>query len=405
MKILILILMNRLISISDDLQHNCPANFRRFLYNEIHLKDKLIGIIGGKGVGKTSLLLQLMKNKLGRDGKALYVRLGDIYFSSNSLLEFARGFYNRGGHYLFVDDLHKCPRAIKEIDNIRIEIPDLHLVFASSIVIEDRNYLGRLIDDLVLYKLPGLSYREFLEFKYQYAFPRIQFDELIELNRSPGSAVLNRIRPLQYFEEYLMEGYYPFRRSTHWDFFHTLMDSLNENIERDLPAFYNIDYQSVVKIKSLVSVIAQDGPLKPNIEKLADSCGTTRDSLLKFLTYLFEARIIISVKNCKDGASYSTKPNRLFLNNSNLIQAICLTPQLSPAVYETFLMNQLQYNHKVHSTNEGVLIVDDEYPFDLEWRTISSKKYISYGESYSINEGIDSQIGTRIPLWMFGFLY
>ncbi len=399
-------LMNRLISISDDLRQNCPDNFRRFLYNEIQIKDKLVGIIGGKGLGKSTLLLQLMKNKSGREGKSIYLSLGDIFFASNSLLQFARGFYNKGGQYLFVDDLHKYSKAVEEIVKIRIEIPDLHFIFASSIAVEGGEYWGRLMDDIVLYKLPGLSYREFLEFKYQYAFPKIQFDELIELNRSPGATVLNRIRPLQYFEEYLMVGYYPFRRNTRWDFFQTLIDSLNENIERDLPAFYNIDYQSVVKIKNLLWVLAQDGPLKPNIERLANICGTTRDSLLKFLTYLGEARIITSLKKCKEGARYSAKPNRLFLDNSNLIQAICNAPQLSPAVFETFLVNQLQYKHKVNCTIEGELIINDEYRFALEWSSLSTQKASKYlNESYIISEEIDSQAGTRIPLWMFGFLY
>lgn len=260
-----MITMNRLISISDDLLNRSTGNFTRFLYNKVSLSNKLTGIVGGRGVGNTTLLLQCMKNKLGSEDKGLYINLDDFYFSAFYLLDFAREFYKKGGTHLFIDDLHKLPGADQDLIVISGELPDLHIVFSST-TLKGNSSLTDLREHPGLHLLPGMSFREFLEFRYQYIFPIINFDELLELNRNPGITVLNRIRPLQYFDEYLREGYYPMSNNSTAGYQHRLMKNLNQILEGDLSAMHNIDYESVGKIRHLLSILADKCPFKPNIE-------------------------------------------------------------------------------------------------------------------------------------------
>ncbi len=396
-----MILMDRLFSISKDLLQRCSSGFTRFLYNDIQLNYNLIGISGGKGVGKTTLLLQLMKNKLRKDARAMFVSLDDIFFASNSFLDFAWDFYRKGGEYLFLDDMHKYADAAKDLKEIKSEMPDLNLIFATSISLTNSKCFHGMKDEVRCYSLPGLSFREFLEYEYQLPFPLILFDELIELNRNPGSVVLNRIRPLQYFDEYLRRGYYPLQGESPVQLSNIFIKSISTNVATDLAAFFHIDYYSVGKINKLLFEIANKGPFKPNIEKLAELTGTTRDSLLKFISFLIDAGLVISIV----GKDASTKPRRLYMNNSNLVNSINQNQDNTGKLHETFLINQLSLKHRIDISGDGTLIVDGEYNFRMEWLKGASRKSIPNNDYYSINEGIDFQSGTRIPLWMFGFLY
>ena len=333
--------MDRLISISDDLLSRSTGRFTRFLFNRVSISEKLTGIVGGRGVGNTTLLLQIMKNKLGSEDKGLYINLDDFYFSTHTLLDFAREFFIKGGTHLFIDDLHKLPGADEDLIVISVELPDLHIVFSST-TLRGNSSIENLKENPGLHFLPGMSFREFLELRYQFVFPVINFDELLELNRNPGINVLNRIRPLQYFDEYLREGYYPISNHSTADYHIKLMKILNQILEGDLSAMHNIDYESVGKVRHLLSYLAEKGPHKPNIESMAEEMGSPRDSLLKFLKYLQHAGLVRRVDKQGEELKYLTKPDRLLLNNSNLIAAISSGYTPRETVLETFLINQLQ---------------------------------------------------------------
>lgn len=396
--------MNRLISLSGDLVNRVPMNFSRFLYNNISMRKRITGIFGGNGLGKSTLLLQLIRNLPDRGSGVLFARVDDIYFSCHALLEFAGEFYRSGGVMLFLDDLHKYLNAQKELESIHREMPELRIVFSSTVDFFSSDLPDQFRQEMELHHLPGLSYREFLEFRYQFAFTPIQFDELLELNRNPGINVLNRIRPLQYFSEYLYSGYYSFREETSAIFQMKLDGLVNSLLESDLSAAYNMDNNSINKVRRLLAGIALGGPFKPNIEKLAEEVGTSRDSLLKFLSYTDKAGLTTSIYGSKTNGRQKPKPYKIYLDNSNLVPALSYRPCLPESLYETFLVSQLKYGHKLWiDKGDNGLIVDEEFSFSLEWINQGLKR--SAGSAYSINPDLDYQKGTRIPLWMFGFLY
>ncbi len=398
-------IMDRLFSISQDFVHRSSSGFSRFLLDRISLTDRITGIIGCRGIGKSSLLLQCMKGDLSKDDKGLYVSLDDLYFSTTSLLDFAREFYRMGGTHLFLDDLHKYSKALIDLNGILDELPELKIIFASSAF----NYSDEDGLDLKkmarLHFLPGMSFREFLDLRYQLVFPFIQFDELLELNRNPGITVLNRIRPLQYFDEYLREGYYTVSSDSTPEYQSRVIHLLNHVLEGDFPAIHHIDFDSVEKIRRLLSIIAVTGPLKPNIERLAAESGTTRDSLLKFLKYMHQADLISWITRVGEDLNYLNKPELMCLNNSNLVAAVSPGNPGREAMLETFLISQMQIGHRVNLTKEGNLLIDDKYSFSLSWKQKGNRRVGLKNDGYTLCDGLDYQTGTRIPLWMLGFLY
>ncbi|MEA1981453.1 MAG: AAA family ATPase [candidate division Zixibacteria bacterium] len=365
----------------------------------------MTGIVGPRGVGKTSLLLQLLKEKLHDQENVLYVQLDDVHFSTQSLFEFAREFVLKGGKMLALDNLHKYPEGVTDLQKIAEELPDLKILFAGSSAGDDDGAFYELSRIASLHYLPGLSFREFLEFRYDHAFPVIQMDELLEYNRMPGVEVLHRIRPLQYFDEYLTQGFYPQQIENPALYYQSVMNLVNKVLTEDFSVVHRIDYESVLKIRRLLAKLAVEGPFKPNIEKLADEVGTTRDSLLKFLKYLHRAGMIGWLTKGHEDVNYFNKPDRLLMSNSCLIAALSPDLPSRESLLETFLHNQLRLAHQVNLTSRGSYLMDLEYEFEMEWMTGGSNKGKSKSQAYVVSPEAESASGNVIPLWMFGFLY
>lgn len=365
----------------------------------------MTGIVGPRGVGKTSLLLQLLKEKLHDQEDVLYVQLDDVHFSTQSLLDFAREFVLKGGKLLALDNLHKYPEGVSDLRKIAKELPDLRILFASSSAGDDDGAFYELSRIAALHYLPGLSFREFVEFRYDHTFPVIHMDELLEYNRIPGAEVLHRIRPLQYFNDYLTQGYYPNQKESPALYYQSVMNLVNQVLTEDFGVVHRIDYESVLKIRRLLATIAAEGPFKPNIEKLAIETGTTRDSLLKFLKYLHQAGMIGWLTKGHEDVNYYNKPDRLLMNNSCLIAALSPDLPSRDCLLETFLHNQLRIAHQINMTNRGSYLIDLEYEFEMEWMVEGSNKGKSKSQAYMVSADAESATGNVLPLWMFGFLY
>jgi len=243
-----------------------------------------------------------------------------------------------------------------------------------------------------------------LEFRHNLAFPVIPFHELIEYNRMPGSAVLNRIRPLKYFEEYLKQGYFPIKEDDENRYLRSVGSIVRANVAEDIMAAYRIDYESVVKMFRVLTFIANEGPFKPNIEKLADYAGTTRDSLLKFLKYMHKAGLIAWLTSGHGDINYLNKPARLYLGCTDLHFALSDEDLVRQKTIETFTFNQLRNQHQVNLVKEGQFLIDLEYHFEMEWKMGKSAQMVQ-NNSFIIVDGIENQVGNKIPLWMLGFLY
>jgi uncharacterized protein len=397
--------MERIKQISESRLQRVPLTFFRFLINEINWNDRLIGISGARGTGKTTLLLQFMKTKLPINTEALYVSLDDIYFAQTPLVYFAEEFYKKGGDYLFLDEVHKYPNWSQELKNIYDNLPGLKIVFTSSSALDIYKGSHDLSRRAMVYNLPGLSFREFIELKYQISFQSMSLESILETKISAHYNIIEKIKPLKLFGEYLQNGYYPFFMESGDNYISRLINISNQVLENDIPTIFHIDFYSVLKIKKMLAVLSRIVPYKPNIEKLVSQSGTTRDTLLKFLYYLEKAEIVNWLAKDTFGINYLNKPDKLFLNNTNLMYALSDTKPEIGNLRETFFLNQVKVKHKVNYPETGDFLVDEKYLFEIGGQNKKQKQIKGIENSFITVDGIEYPMGNKIPLWLFGFLY
>ena len=398
-------MIDRLFDISNKLASNVPVDFERFISKEIDWDYKLIGISGARGSGKTILLLQQMKKMLEKGKNSLFISLDDIYFTENKLLYFAEEFEKNGGEYLFIDEVHKYKNWSQELKNIYDTALDLKVVFTSSSALEIHKGSHDLSRRALVYNLRGLSFREFLELKYEIKILPVKLEQILKNLTEKTIEVNNKIKIFPKFNEYLKEGYYPFFKDLKLNYLKQLSTTVNLVIETDLPAIHKIDFNSVVKLKKLVSIIAQIAPYKPNIEKLAQQIETTRPTLLKYLFYLDKAQIIQWLGSDAYGINYLNKPDKIFLGNTNIAYAFSDNKANTGNIRETFFLNQLSQNHKVAYPKQGDFLVDEKYLFEVGGKNKTQKQIAGIENAYIAAEDIEYGYGNKIPLWLFGFLY
>jgi predicted AAA+ superfamily ATPase len=396
--------MERLIRLSNELLRRVPTEFTRYIKTQIDWEDQLIGISGARGSGKTVMLLQYLK-KIQKKANAIYASLDDIYFSKNNLVFFAEEFQKKGGNLLLLDEVHKYPNWSQELKNIYDSYPDMKVVFTSSSALEIYRGSHDLSRRALVYNLAGLSFREFLLLKYKKDFPILSMDQI--LNSKPGlySDILTEIKPIALFSEYLESGYYPFFMNTRASYLKQLLNTINLVVESDLPAIHNIDFNSILKIKKLLAVLSRITPYKPNIEKLAKQTGTSRDTLLKYLFYLEKAQIVKWLGRDTFGINYLNKPEKFYLNNTNLAYALGEQIQDIGNLRETFFLNQLSVNHTVTFPEKGDFLVDDKYLFEVGGRGKTQKQIMGINNAYIAADNIEYRYENKIPLWIFGFMY
>ncbi len=397
--------MERLRQISENRLHQVNTGFKRFLMDEIIWDNRMIGISGARGSGKTTLLLQHMKSSLPSGSEALYVSLDDIYFAGNPVVFLAEEFSRRGGEYLFLDEVHKYPDWSRELKNIYDNLPELKIIFTSSSALDIFRGGYDLSRRAVVYNLPGLSFREFIELKYGLKFLSYSLEEILHNSAGTAREITGKIRPMKYFEEYLQTGYYPFFIESERNYPDRLINILNLVLENDLPTIFNIDYYSVMKIKKMLAVLSRIVPYKPNIEKLARQTGTTRDTLLRYLHYLEKAEIVKWLTKDTFGINYLNKPDKIYLNNTNLMFALNNEKPDKGTLRETFLLNQLLVKHKVAYPESGDFLVDGKYLIEVGGKRKNAGQLSGKKESYIAADDIDFPFNKKIPLWLFGFMY
>jgi hypothetical protein len=397
--------MDRLKQIAENRLQLTQTDFTRFLTDEIDWDARMIGISGARGAGKTTLLLQYLKTRLPANTDALYASLDDIYFAENPLIYLAEEFYKKGGEYLFLDEVHKYPDWSRELKNIYDNLPGLKIVFTSSSALDIYKGAFDLSRRALVYNLPGLSLREFILLKYRISLQYYSLEQILLEPKKIVSEILDKIKPLKFFEEYLKYGYYPFFIESERNYHDKLTNILNLVIESDLPTIFKIDYYSVMKIKKMLSVLSRIVPYKPNIEKLALQADTTRDSLLKFLFYLEKAGVVKWLSKDTFGINYLNKPEKLYLNNTNLIYALTNEKPDTGNLRETFFLNQLLVKHSVSYPGKGDFLVDGKYLFEVGGSSKNTKQIAGLENAFIAADDIEFTDGRKIPLWLFGFLY
>ena len=398
--------MERLIEQFASLLHQTDLQFERYLMSEINWKRKLIGIQGSRGVGKTTLLLQRIKQMFPTiTSEVLYVSLDNVYFHENSLADLADQFYKQGGKYLFLDEVHKYRNWSAEIKHLYDSYPNVSIAFTGSSMIE----LGKGEADLsrraVMYSLAGLSFREYLVLETGQPFASVSLLDLLSQHTSIAQQLTQQLRPLQYFSDYLRIGYYPFYREGRQEYLSQLQAVLNLIVETDLPAATNIQFSTTTKLKRLLRIIAEAVPFKPNVSKLSQQIGVTRDTLLTYLFWLEKAGLLNLLRSSVHGVSGMGKPDKVYLNNTNLMYALTdPTPDIGN-VRETFFYNQvLSAGHDVQTTQPGDFKVQDVV-FEVGGKNKKRQQIREVANSYVVADGIEIGVDRKIPLWLGGMLY
>jgi predicted AAA+ superfamily ATPase len=320
-------------------------------------------------------------------------------------LDFAEQFYIEGGKFLFLDEVHKYPDWSHDLKQIYDNFPRLKVVFTSSSALEIYKGSHDLSRRLALYNLPGLSVREYLEFSYGYRIRSFRLDEILADVSGITSQFPGDIRPVKILKEYLHTGYYPFFIEGHSFYHERLRQTVNTVLETDLPAIFNIDFHSVLKLKKLLAVISSVVPYRPNISKLAEQVGVTRDTLLRYFYYLDKARVISLLTRDATGINYLNKPEKLYLDNTNLMYALTGDEPETGNLRETFFFNQVSVKHKVTCSLKGDFSVDNKFVFEVGGKGKTGKQVAGIENAFIVRDNTEVGYINMIPLWLFGFLY
>jgi len=381
------------------------TRFRRDLINELPWGERLIGIKGARGIGKTTLLLQYIKDNYNNSNEVLYISLDDPYFFKNSLLSFADDFVAKGGKHLFIDEVHKYDNWAIEIKKIYDYNPELRVIFTGSSLLEIINSKADLSRRALTYKMQGLSFREFLDFKYNISIEKLKLTDILSNHEDLAFDISTRIKPLKYFMEYLQGGYFPFLQDNIILYHKRLNEIINLIIDIELPSLKKIEVSKTHKIKQLLSIISQSVPFKPNISTLANKINISRNSLLDYIYALVDADILMSIHRDSFGVSLLQKPDKLFINNTNYMYSLGNSDVSVGSLRETFFLNQLSQNHKVTYPKQGDFLVDGKYLFEIGGKNKSSKQIIGIDNAFIVADDMEYGVGNKIPLWLFGFLY
>jgi hypothetical protein len=378
----------------------------RSIDKEIAWGARLIGIRGARGVGKTTLLLQHIKNTFADDLQSvLYASLDNLWFAEHGLVDLADEFHKLGGTHLFLDEVHKYPDWARTIKNLYDDYPTLHIVFTGSSLLEILDARADLSRRALMYELQGLSFREFLNFQTGSALEPIPLAVLLTQHESIAVEILARIKPFKYFSAYLRTGYYPYYLEGAESYHQRLEETIVMILELELPLLRHIDISYVPKLKQLLGIIAESSPFIPNISKLSDRMLIHRQTLLAYLQFLSESKLTHSLFRSTRGIGALQKPDKLYLDNTNLAYLFRGDQADTGAMRETFLLNQLAKDHSVAYTEAGDFLVDGLTTIEVGGKNKTRRQIKDEPESYIAADNLEYGFGKKIPLWLFGFLY
>ena len=382
------------------LVEHTDAPIRRGLMDEINWDDRLICIKGTRGVGKTTFLLQYAKEKFGTDRSCLYLNMNNLYFTTHRLVDFAAGFVKDGGRVLLIDQVFKYDGWSQELRECYDKFPELKIVFTGSSVMLLKEENPELNGIVRIYYLRGLSFREFLNLQSGHHFPAYTLDEILTRHREIALGIVKEIHPMDFFQDYLHHGFYPFYLEKR-NFSENLLKTMNMMIEVDILLIKQIEQKYLSKIKKLLYLLAVDGPGAPNVSQLATEIQTSRATVMNYIKYLADSRLINMVY--PKGEEFPKKPAKLMMHNSNLMYAVYPVKVNQQDVLDTFFMNTMYKNHKLYMGDKGSSFLVDE---GLRFRVCPENcKIKNNPEVYYAMHRKELGEGNLIPLWLFGFLY
>lgn len=395
--------MNTLLETYNKQLSELECRFERNL--AIDWNDRLIGLTGARGVGKTTYLLNHIKNKLTKESQAIYVSMDDLYFSSNNLLDFADMWIKRGGTHLFLDEVHKYPNWSQELKNIYDRYKNLKVIFTGSSMLHINSGNADLSRRAVVYNLNGLSFREFLQIETGEVFRPLTLEEIISNHGEIAQEIVKKIRPLAYFDNYLEYGYYPFYLESKTSYHQKLMSTINLMLEVDLPYMRHVEVKYIHKLKKLLHLIAHAVPFQPNVTKIAGDIEVSRNTVMLYLNYLEDSKIINLLHSKSSSDAYLAKPEKVFLHHPNIVYAINRAGIELGSIRESFFYNQVNNVYKVQSSPVSDFLVEDRYTFEVGGKNKTKKQIKEVENSFIAADNLEYGNTNVIPLWMFGFLY
>lgn len=376
-----------------------PMKYIRSFHDKINWNNRLIGLMGQKGVGKSTLLLQHIK-KFNNINETLYVQADEIYFAGHSLYELALDFFKRGGKHLYIDEIHKYDRWSTEIKMIYDKLPLLNVVYSgSSLLALKKGNSADLSRRTIEYTMPGLSFREYLNIANDW---NLQPSDLGEILKGNVDFPYGEHRPLKYYDEYCRKGYYPFFKEE--DFNLRLKQAINETVEHDIPNYAGMAVTSAIKLKKLMYVIANSVPFKPNYSKLSRELEISRNQLPDYISYIESSGIFNSLKEKGSSDAILHKIEKLYLNNSNIAYAISGSNPDKGNIRETMFLAWMRESHNVTSSKISDFEIDG-VTFEVGGKNKTGKQVKEADVAFLVKDDIEYAFGNSIPIWMFGFVY
>lgn len=379
---------------------------KRFLYDKIDWRDRLIQISGSRGTGKTTLLLQHIKNYFQNNiDKALYVSLDNLWFKTHSLEELAELHYKNGGTHIFIDEIHFLKDWQIILKNIYDNYQNLNIVYTGSSILKIDFSSGDLSRRMISYKLPGLSFREYLYFESIIDIKAYKLSELLQNHKIIAESVIEKTTILNHFNDYLKRGYYPFYKEVYSGYEQRLGQITNMILESDYPAIEEINYSTIQKIKKMLYILAQECPQTPNMSELYSQLETDRNQGLKMLNILERANLINLISSKKATLKNMSKPDKIYCDNTNIMYS--LTENINIGTKrETFFVNQLRSaGYEILYPLKGDFIVNEQYLFEVGGKTKTFEQIKDIPDSFLAIDDVEVGRGNKIPLWEFGLLY
>lgn len=377
--------------------HETPTDLVRYKYSEIEWGGHALGLVGPRGVGKSTMLLQYIKMQL-EEKDTLYVSADHLYFASHTLVDLADRFYKMGGKHLFIDEIHRYEGWSVEVKQIFDSYSDLQLVISGSSILEITKGMADLSRRVPIYEMQGLSFREYLHLFHGIKMDAVPLEKLLR----HGYDIPGVEHPLPLFRDYLQRGYYPFGRDAAYDI--ELMQVVAQTMESDIPLYLNTNVSVGRKLKQLLMVVAESVPFKPVMQKLADVTGISRNYIQDYLMYMERAGMIAQLRDAVGGIRGLGKTEKLYLDNTNLIYVLAPKRADIGNVRETFFMNQMRVVEDVMCSPVSDFLVDG-MTFEIGGRKKGQKQISEIDNGYVVKDDIETGYANVLPLWAFGLLY
>ena len=395
--------MDSLIKIYFRLLQETDEKIFRYLYRNMDWNERCVAIIGAKGVGKTTMLLQHIKATFENKSEALYASLDNSWFANHTIFELADEFYMNGGTHLFLDEIHHYPNWTTEIKNIYDSFPKLKIVFTGSSLLQVYKSTTDLSRRVIYETLEGLSFREFLKFENAGDFSSYSLQDIIENHQNIAFEITENIKIMPFFKKYLKNGYYLFYKQGLKKYDYKLQEAINNVIDVDIPAVENIEFVSRYKIKRLLAILSELVPYTPKITELGNAIDSNRNNTIKYLSLLANAKLLNLISHKDKTIGDLTKPDKVLLNNTNLAYVFGNTANIG-SVRETFFVNQVSAISDVFLAKQGDFVAG-KYTFEVGGRTKTFDQIKDIPNSFVVADDIEIGHKNKIPLWLFGMLY